>query len=205
MTIHLNERLHLLWVCEKFCKEIRNSDMNQLGRIIIKCTTYLQLQVGHILIYFTLTFAAMSDVPTWPFSFERSEITRLCWWFILIPCRLLRQVAKFTPPVTCGEASYFIVMGVKLHALANTTKRPISWKGLGNSLIHFNTPLTCDGEDKSTHINSEVRLKRPIGGAKSNFRINCKSQHSNSRPKLWYHVKLHALANAIKRPIWWKG
>lgn len=132
------------------------------------------------------------------FPLKRSEITRLCWWFILIPCRLLRQVAKFTPPLTCGEASYFIVMGVKLHALANTTKRPISWKGLGNSLIHFNTPLTCDGEDKSTHVNLEVRLKRPIGGAKSNFRINCKSQHSNSRPKLWYHVKLHALANAIK-------
>jgi hypothetical protein len=29
---------------------------------------------------------------------------------------------------------------VKLHALANATKIPNLWKGLGNSLIHFDTP-----------------------------------------------------------------
>jgi hypothetical protein len=29
---------------------------------------------------------------------------------------------------------------VKLHALANATKIPNWWKGLGNSLIHINTP-----------------------------------------------------------------
>jgi hypothetical protein len=32
------------------------------------------------------------------------------------------------------------VLCVKLYALANATKSPNRWKGLGNSLIHFNTP-----------------------------------------------------------------
>lgn len=80
MTIHLNERLHLLWVCEKFCKEIRNSDMNQLGRIIIKCTTYLQVQVGHILIYFTLTFAAMSDSANMASSMAARRALKCVAW-----------------------------------------------------------------------------------------------------------------------------
>jgi hypothetical protein len=34
----------------------------------------------------------------------------------------------------------FYVYTVKLYALANATKSPNWWKGLGNSLIHINTP-----------------------------------------------------------------
>jgi hypothetical protein len=52
---------------------------------------------------------------------------------------------------------------VKLHALANATKSPNLWKGLGNSLIHFNTPTHVWWEKrKSTrgHIQEKRKLTR---------------------------------------------
>lgn len=55
-----------------------------------------------------------------------------------------------------------------------------------NSLIHCNTLFTCDREDKSTCVNSS-----------QNFELKTFSSDTMSS-------KLHALANATKRPIWWK-
>jgi hypothetical protein len=58
----------------------------------------------------------------------------------------------------------FEVVHVKLHALANATKSPNWWKGLGNSLIHFNTPTHVWREKrKSTRGHRQEKRKSTCG------------------------------------------
>jgi hypothetical protein len=72
---------------------------------------------------------------------------------------------------------------IELHALADATKRPILWKRLGNTFI---IQWTESG------LQYLCLILRQLG-------LELKTSW------LWYHVKLHALANTTKSPNWWKG
>jgi hypothetical protein len=67
---------------------------------------------------------------------------------------------------------FSVVRRIKLHALANATKSPNWWKGLCDSLIHFNTPTHVWREKtKSTRGQRQEKRKSTRGhkGGNSNF------------------------------------
>jgi hypothetical protein len=80
---------------------------------------------------------------------------------------------------------------VELHALANATKRLIWWKRLGNTFIL---------QHSSSHVAS-LGLNMDQKWDAIFYFILCQRGLELMASWLSYHIELHALANATKRPI----
>jgi hypothetical protein len=64
------------------------------------------------------------------------------------------------------DCFFYRMFCVKLHTLANATKSPNWWKGLSNSLIHFNTPTHMWREKRKSTRGHRLEKRKSTRGHK---------------------------------------
>jgi hypothetical protein len=70
---------------------------------------------------------------------------------------------------------------------------------------HPSSHVTNQGRKEGRHVELRGRHNTPSTRTEGAPAIFANTRTRTWDPALWYHVKLHALANATKSPNWWKG
>jgi hypothetical protein len=70
---------------------------------------------------------------------------------------------------------------------------------------HPSSRVTNQGRREGQHVELRGRHNTPCTWTEGAPAIFANTRTQTWDPALWYHVKLHALANATKNPNWWKG